>query len=169
MVQEKRKYSDSTLKELSYKILERLELHPAFLTAKRVALYHSMKDEVYTHDFIEKWSKHKEILLPAVVGDVLELRYYTTSESLSPGAYAIGESTGEPLTDYSLIDLIVVPGVAFNTSGWRLGRGKGYYDKLLAQVRAYKIGICFPFQVVEDIPTDGFDIRMDEVISCSYF
>ncbi|MDR0745007.1 MAG: 5-formyltetrahydrofolate cyclo-ligase, partial [Mediterranea sp.] len=53
---------------------------------------------------------------------------------------------------------------AFDTSGSRLGRGKGYYDKLLAKLTAYKIGICFPFQLLDEIPAEEFDIQVDEVI-----
>lgn len=129
-------------------------------------LYHSLKDEVDTHAFIRKWSREKRILLPVVTGDDLELRLYTGPEDLTIGAYGIEEPTGALFTDYSTIDLIVVPGVAFDRDGNRLGRGKGYYDRLLPRIpSAYKIGICFPFQVVDEVPAEPFDIRMDEIIS----
>lgn len=129
-------------------------------------LYHSLKDEVDTHAFIRKWSREKCILLPVVVGDDLELRLYTGPEDLTVGAYGIEEPTGARFTDYAAIDLIVVPGVAFDRDGNRLGRGKGYYDRLLPRIpSAYKIGICFPFQLVDEVPAEPFDIRMDEIIS----
>lgn len=129
-------------------------------------LYHSLKDEVDTHAFIRKWSREKRILLPVVTGDDLELRLYTGPEDLTVGAYGIEEPTGALFTDYSTIDLIVVPGVAFDRDGNRLGRGKGYYDRLLPRIpSAYKIGICFPFQVVDEVPAEPFDIRMDEIIT----
>lgn len=129
-------------------------------------LYHSLKDEVDTHAFIRKWSREKRILLPVVTGDDLELRLYTGPEDLTVGAYGIEEPTGALFTDYSAIDLIVVPGVAFDRDGNRLGRGKGYYDRLLPRIpSAYKIGICFPFQVVDEVPAEPFDIRMDEIIT----
>lgn len=128
-------------------------------------LYHSLKDEVYTHAFIEKWSTLKKIILPAVVGNELELRYYSPHHSLSTGAYGISEPTGEVVTNYADIDLIVIPGVAFSPAGARIGRGKGYYDKLLPNIAAYKIGICFPFQLVDDIPTEELDVAVDEVIA----
>ena len=58
------------------------------------------------------------------------------------------------------------PAWAFDRQGNRLGRGKGYYDRLLPHLpTAYKIGICFPYQLVNDIPTDAHDIRMDEIIT----
>lgn len=129
-------------------------------------LYHSLKDEVDTHAFIRKWSRKKRILLPVVVGDDLELRIYTGPEDMTIGAYGIKEPIGELFTDYAAIDFIAVPGVAFDRSGNRLGRGKGYYDRLLPRIpSAYKAGICFPFQLVEEVPAEAFDIRMDEVIT----
>lgn len=150
----------------SAEIVAALEAHPAFRAANTILLYHSLKDEVDTHAFIRKWSREKRILLPVVTGDDLELRLYTGPEDLTVGAYGIEEPTGALFTDYSAIDLIVVPGVAFDRDGNRLGRGKGYYDRLLPRIpSAYKIGICFPFQVVDEVPAEPFDIRMDEIIT----
>lgn len=145
--------------------MERLEQHPAFQAADVVLLYHSMNDEVNTQLFIEKWSQHKQIVLPVVKGDALELRQYIPEKGFSKGAYGIMEPVGEPFVRYSEIDLAVVPGVAFDASGRRLGRGKGYYDRLLPLLQAYKIGICFSFQLLGEVPAETFDIPMDEVIT----
>lgn len=161
----KTRHSSSTTRQ-SAEILAALEAHPAFRAATTVLLYHSLKDEVDTHEFIRNWSREKRILLPVVVGDDLELRLYTGPEDLKPGAYDIEEPTGELFTDYADIDFIAVPGVAFDRNGNRLGRGKGYYDRLLPRIpSAYKAGICFPFQLVEEVPAEPFDIRMDEIIT----
>lgn len=150
----------------SAEILARLEAHPAFQAADTVLLYHSLPDEVDTHGFVEKWSKTKRILLPVVAGERLELRAYTGHEHLTQGAYGIGEPDGPAFTDYGAIALAVVPGVAFDRQGNRLGRGKGYYDRLLEHLPAtYKIGICFPYQIVNSVPTEALDIRMDEIIT----
>ena len=62
---------------------------------------------------------------------------------------------------------LIVPGVAFDRKGNRLGRGKGYYDRLLSRMAhtdVYKLGICFPYQLVESVPTDAHDIAMDEIL-----
>lgn len=158
--------STSTHQSQSAEILAALEIHPVFRAAKTVLLYHSLPDEVDIHDFIRKWCEKKRILLPVVTGDELKLRTYSGPGNLAIGAYGIEEPTGEFFTDYSAIDLIVVPGVAFDRKGNRLGRGKGYYDRLLPQIpSAYKAGICFSFQIVEEIPAEPFDICMDEVIT----
>lgn len=163
--QDKTRYCDSTLQALSADILTHLEAHPAFRKADTILLYHSLKDEVYTHAFIEKWSMEKKIILPVVVDDVLELRLYTGPHDLRTGSYGISEPIGESFTNYASIDLAIVPGVAFDTAGHRLGRGKGYYDKLLPLISAFKIGICFPFQLIDEVPTEPFDICMDTIIA----
>ncbi len=125
-----------------------------------------MSDEVDTHGFIDHWRREKNIILPVVMGDVLELRRYTGPQDMAIGSsYGIAEPVGEPFTDYDSIDLIVVPGLAFDNTGRRLGRGKGYYDKLLPQIKAPKLGICFPFQLVDEVPAEPFDFRMDGVIT----
>lgn len=158
--------STATHQSQSAKILAALEAHPAFKAANTILLYHSLPDEVDTHHFIAKWCTKKQILLPAVAGDGLELHVYTGPANLATGAYGIEEPTGALFTDYAAIDFIVVPGVAFDRNGNRLGRGKGYYDRLLPRIpSAYKAGICFPFQIVEEVPAEPFDIRMDEVIT----
>ena len=108
----------------------------------------------------------KHILLPRVTGEgTMELRRYTGPSDLAQGAYNIMEPTGEVFDNYTDIDIAVIPGVAFDKDGNRMGRGKGYYDRLLPKLaNTYKIGICLPFQLVEKIPTDEHDVRMDEVL-----
>lgn len=83
-----------------------------------------MKDEVQTHAFIEKWSRSKKIILPVVIGDELELRVYTGPQDLAISSYGIAEPTGTRFTDYRAIDLAVIPGVAFDRHGHRLGAAK---------------------------------------------
>lgn len=163
--QEKTKYSASTLKELSVDILTQLEQLPAFQKAKAVLLYHSMNDEVNTHEFIEKWASEKNIILPVVVGKELELRQYTGPQDLKVSAYGIEEPMGTLFTDYNSIEIAIIPGMAFDEKGHRLGRGKGYYDKLLPHIPALKAGICFSFQLVGEVPADAFDINMDIIIT----
>ena len=77
-------------------MLEKLEQHPKFASARTVLLYYSLDDEVQTHDFVEKWHRQKTVLLPVVKGDELELRIYTGRQNLKTGeAYHIEEPTGE--------------------------------------------------------------------------
>lgn len=151
--------------EASETLLKHIETHPAFIKAGCVLIYHSLKDEVYTHTFIEKWKESKTILLPVVTGNDLKLRKYLGKQSIQKGNNGIEEPIGENFTDYNGIDLAIIPGVAFDTKGNRLGRGKGYYDRLLPKLQAHKIGVCFSFQIANEVPTEEFDIRMDEIIT----
>ena len=87
---------------------------------------------------------------------------------LAPGRWGIWEPTDEAplLSDYSRLDLVVVPGVAFSSDGKRLGRGKSFYDRFLPLVpRAAFVGVCYPCQMVEQIPADPWDIGMD-IVCC---
>lgn len=164
---EKQRMSPEARIELSAPILRRLAVHPRFTAASTVLLYHSLPDEVNTHDFLLYWATQKRILLPVTNGDEIELRQFNAGEALRTGRFGIQEPVGEPFDDYAAIDLAVVPGVAFDGKGNRLGRGKGYYDRLLARMAhtgTYKLGICFPFQVVESVPVDAHDIVMDELL-----
>lgn len=162
----KNQYSSEQKIEMSRPLWQELERNILFRQARTVLLYWSMEDEVFTHDYVNKWAGEKTILLPCVKGDVLELRVFEGMESLQPGeAFGILEPVGEIFTDYDVIDMIVVPGVAFDRQGNRLGRGRGYYDKILKETRvAKKVGICFDFQFVEEVPVDELDVRMDVVI-----
>lgn len=130
-----------------------------------VLLYWSLPDEVYTHELVlQLMEQGHRILLPSVVGENLELHVMQGSTLMHSGDYGIMEAEGELFADYGCIDLAVIPGMAFTAGGKRLGRGKGFYDKLLPRLSCIKAGLAFPFQIVEDIPCHPHDILMDEVI-----
>lgn len=160
----KKQHTKEELSEQSEKILDKLEQHPDFVKAERVMLYSALPDEVQTQAFLEKWHLKKQIILPTVVGDDIIPVAYEKDTDFAVGDFNILEPQNEPYKgDF---DLIVVPGVAFDRNGNRLGRGRGYYDRFLCQhLEVKRIGICFDFQLVEEIPTEPFDIKMDEVIS----
>lgn len=162
----KRSFGKTILLEHSKKILNRLEETALFRSASSIALYYAIPGEVQTAAFIEKWHHKKQLLLPLIEGDHLRLLTYTGKESLKPGAFGIPEPDGTtPPVPESDIDLIIVPGVAFDRQCNRMGRGKGYYDRLLSTTKAPKIGICFDFQLLESIPVEPFDIKMDMIIT----
>lgn len=167
IARQKHSFSTEARFELSAPALRRLALHPRFTAASTVLLYHSLPDEVDTHDFVRYWATRKTVLLPVMKNDEIELRQYTLEKGLSEGRFGVQEPEGEAFEDYASIDLAVVPGVAFDMQGNRMGRGKGCYDRLLARMKnagVYKIGICFPFQIVENVPTEPHDIPMDEIL-----
>lgn len=153
--------------ERSRLIMQRLEQESDFAAARVVLLYWSMADEVQTHDFVDKWYKDKVLLLPCVDGDDLRLRQYTGPECMVSGEqFGIGEPTGEEWTDLDAVDLIAVPGVAFDRTGNRMGRGRGFYDRLLKSTpNAVKIGLAYDFQMLDTVPTEPHDVKMNKVIT----
>lgn len=161
----KRQHTGDELAELSLAAVSKLMAHPRYLAAHTVMLYCSLPDEVSTERLLD-CSGGKTVVLPRVTGPAtMELCLYDGPVSLSEGAFGIMEPTGQAFTAYQEIDLAVVPGMAFDAQGNRLGRGRGYYDRLLPLLpRAYKIGLCFPFQLIGNVPTQPTDIAMDEVI-----
>jgi len=147
-------------------ILEKVEQLPEFIAAKTVMLYWAMADEVQTADFVMKWAESKRVILPCVNGNDLDLRVFRGKEDLIAGEnFGIPEPSGELFMDYNEIDLILVPGVAFDIANNRMGRGKAYYDKLLSSLKAFKLGVCFDFQQLQSVPTDEHDIKMDQILT----
>ena len=154
---------------MSETLCRKMLRHERWATADTVLLYHALSDEVDTALLRDAALEDgKRVLLPVVVGDDLELRVYTGAESLRDGAYGIMEPIGEcfPVSRYGEVALVVVPGMAFDGEGHRLGRGKGYYDRLLPRLpRARKVGLCFAFQRLECVPAEPHDVLMDDVVS----
>ena len=167
--QRKQQFSTYERDRQSHEIMRLLEDHPVFQKAHVVLLYAALPDEVQTQPCIERWSATKQILLPVVVGDCLELRRYTHPTELRQGSFGILEPTDNLIcTDYASIDLAVIPGVAFTPEGVRLGRGMGFYDRLLSHPafeHVYKMGICFPCQMMQELPSQPHDVRMSEVLT----
>jgi 5-formyltetrahydrofolate cyclo-ligase len=131
-------------------------------------LYSALPDEVPTQSLIDGLvAQGKTVLLPRVVSDTdMELRHYTGPHDLQTGAFGILEPTGQLFTDYATIDVAIIPGMAFDAAGHRLGRGKGYYDRFLSRIpHAYKIGLCFSWQMVDSVPSNQHDVVMDAVVS----
>ena len=146
-------------------ILSRIASSESIKSAKTVALYASLSDEVQSFELIELLSQTKRVVLPRVAGNDMDFYPYTPS-SLKVGAFGIEEPQGSEPISPDEIDVIVVPGVAFTTDGKRCGRGKGYYDKYLSRsgFRAIKIGVCYAEQLAENIPNEPHDIVMDYMI-----
>ena len=163
IAQEKRNYSVAQKTEWSSSLFQKLEDHPLFLQSHTLLLYHSLPDEVLTHEFIKRWHPYKCIVLPLVKGDELEFRYYEGEDSLQIGAFGIEEPTGSLVENLHEIELSIIPGVAFDCSGNRLGRGKGYYDRALTKLQSYRIGVCFQLQLLPHIPVEATDLPMDEI------
>ena len=147
--------------------MTRLEQLPLFRQADSFAIYHALPDEVQTADFIEKWYTKKEVLLPVIKGDDIVLQPYMGKDSLSVGSFGILEPTQQKtdIPKQKTPEIIIIPGIAFDKEYNRLGRGKGYYDRLLPHLSIPKIGLCFNFQFIRSVPSTPFDTKMDIIVT----
>ncbi len=145
-------------------VFSRLEETAAFMLADRILMYHSLPDELSTRAFLKKWGSRKHFYLPRVNGVNLEILPYEESR-LELGAFHIEEPTGDDIVDPEEIELVVVPAVAYDRRGNRLGRGKGFYDRLLSTTKAAKVGIGYEFQLLDEIPVEEHDVAMDMIIT----
>ena len=173
----KRQFTPQQLEALSLPIVARLKARLS--EAQTVLAYYSLPDEVNTHQLLDDLlAEGKNVLLPKVLDDEnMEIRRYTGRHDLQEGILHLMEPIGETFTAYGDIDMVVVPGMAFDAQGHRLGRGRGYYDRFFtlhsipehssptrSLSRFTTLGVCFDFQKVDEVPVDAFDIAVDEVI-----
>lgn len=162
----KKKLSASQAEAETALIFERIEDTDEFRQAKSILIYWALPDEVQTRGFIRSWLGRKHIILPVVEGTMLKLKELHQLEQMTEGQrYKIAEPDHADYFDAWQVDLAIVPGVAFDRQGQRLGRGRAYYDRLLKDMHCPKIGICYSFQRYENLPAETHDIPMDMVIS----
>lgn len=158
------KERDSASMQICKQIIDSTE----WKEAQTVWLYAALSDEVNLELlFQDAEQNHKRVLLPVIDGNDLQIRFYDPQHIESKGKYNISEPTSHcpSLSNLDEIDLAIIPGRAFTRDGWRMGRGKGYYDRTLNSIRCPKWGVAFACQIVEELPTDPWDIRLNRIIS----
>lgn len=156
----------------SREITKRFVASPDFISARTVHFYLAAAAEVQTEEMIrEALRKKKRVVVPVVQPAakslfLSELVDFDLSR-LQPGPYGIFEPRPEDrkTVDPKEVDLWIVPGVAFDAVGNRLGFGGGYYDRLLSGARGRKIGVAFEFQVVDRLPIEETDHPVDQIIT----
>ncbi len=152
----------------SAQIAERMQAFEAFQIARTVALYKAISGEVALDRlFPTCWAQGKRTCIPVFNADlnIYEWAEITEQTTFRTGNYGIQEPEQMPAFAMNPIDLMVVPGVAFDADGNRLGRGGGYYDRLLADFPGVAVAVAFDFQVLPRIPHTTHDIPVDYVIT----
>ena len=147
-------------------IFSAVERLPEFRAARTVAVFAALPDEPATDEVLARWASTQRVVLPRVEGDAMRF-YACRPDALVFGAFGILEPQGERPCPAGEIDLVVCPGVAFTADGRRLGRGRGYYDRYLGDpaFRGFRVGVCYAHQLVDDLPVEPHDVRMDRVIT----
>lgn len=160
--------------EISQRIVDRFLALPEYATAKTVMFYVDVRDEVRTRQALpEALLSGKRIVVPYCLDGELELFHLESMDELELGMYRILEPRVELRTIKEKhfqpedLDLVMVPGVAFDRNGGRTGHGKGYYDKLLQHARkeAPLVALSFECQLFDEIPTGEHDIFMDKIVT----
>lgn len=153
----------------SKRIVDQVVCHPLFLRAEEIYCYASFGDEVVTYDLIKTaWKMGKKVAVPRVIVDNFMKFYYIDSlKELKTGHYGIPEPEENIAREAEGREvLVILPGVAFDKNGNRIGYGKGFYDAYLGgHPQFHRIGLAFSAQCVEWIPSDSHDIRVEAVIT----
>jgi len=143
-------------------LLSLKELHEA-----RTALFYSpVRGEPDLTPLIKSFLKNRgEVVFPKVVGDQLIPYAVNSLNHLRRGRFGILEPVkGREIAPEDL-DVALIPGITFDRRGYRIGFGKGYYDRLLSRIRGLKIGVAYSFQVLERVPRDPWDVPVDVIVT----
>lgn len=153
---------EDELQAMSAGVIDRILQKREFCNAATVLAYWPLPGEVDLRPLITGGCRR--FVLPVVCGDELVLKEYDPVH-MAEGAFGIMEPGPEAGTvQPDQIDFALIPGVAFDRSGMRLGRGRGFYDRLLPSLHCHKAGVAFPFQIFDAVPSDSWDVPMDSVI-----
>lgn len=163
LIQKRRMLSAEERTAQSELILSQLEKMTAFREAKTVLLYYPKNNEVDVLPLFKRYKRDKVLLLPVTHRNGMTANPYEGNDKMHRGKVGIPEPTTPPFEGN--IDVIIVPAVAFDKEGNRLGRGGGYYDRFLKkQTHATIIGVGYDFQLVDEVPVRKHDQKMHRII-----
>lgn len=149
----------------SQKIVEKIINTQEYQKFRVIAVYMAMTDEVKLNLLIKKALVDKKIvLIPKIVDKKMYFIKYQIGDKLAKSTFGVLEPVSN-LYYNNQIDLVITPGLAFNQEGFRLGYGKGYYDRFFINYVGYKIGVCFSEQMLDEIPHNKLDQKVNQVIN----
>lgn len=171
LIETKSKLSLSQVGKNSSIIINKLRLLDEYIQSKTIFTYVSFNQEVITKDLIEGAIKNKKVAVPKIEYDRMNFYYINSFDDLEIGVKGILEPAD--LSKSNMViptngDLFVVPGLAFDNNLNRIGYGKGYYDayfKEYSHVTIHKIALTHELQIVDQIPTDDYDVKVDRIIT----
>lgn len=168
LLEKRRNLPQSLRREKSALILKVLLSEKVFSDASSVALYFPVNGEADTREIFKKCiDLEKKVFFPKTLGSDLVFLRTRNIEELAPGAFAIPEPPADAeRARGDELDLVLVPGVAFDFSGNRIGYGKGFYDRFLKDIpRQRRFGLAYRFQVLENIPSHETDVKTGRIIT----
>lgn len=154
-------------------IIQNVIKTPEYIEAKHILLYADCNHEVETRELFEYAILHKKkVYFPkcAITGNDMEFYQVVSIKQLEGGRFGIQEPVvGDEyrfIPDKAEDTLVILPGVAFDTRGYRIGYGKGYYDKYFSKKRAFTLmALAYSNQIIDELPNDPHDIRMDKIVT----
>lgn len=171
MISEKKKQmTDREIEDLSCQLSDAFLSLPEYISAKILFAYISFNQEVRTHRIIEQaLADGKMLAVPKVTGDTLEFRYINSWKECSESSLGIPEphDLHEKVCPVDEPVLMLMPGLAFDRSGYRVGYGKGLYDRYLSsnnEKNFRRIALCYDFQLVDSIDSDQYDLPVHRII-----
>ena len=170
MLARRRVFSTAKRTAASREICTRAADFPALKEAQTIMLYASTAEEIDLYPLMEQLlTEGRRIALPEIVGSgVMEARVLPAMDALTPGAFGIltpDPARGDRISPEE-IDVIIVPGAAFDADGGRLGLGGGYYDRFLPRApRAVRLVLAYDVQIVPHVPMSAQDVRVDAILS----
>ena len=165
-----KKLSDNDKSKAAQDASKKLREHFLYQRSQTVAVYLAFPNEVSLDAFIQStWDSEKVVAAPRVEGNKLvPCKIENLAKDVVQGSWNVREPRAfcVPIPEKK-IDLVLVPGLAFDRMGWRLGRGQGFYDRFLSALpdTVHTIGICFKCQLVASVPYGANDICVNEVIA----
>jgi len=169
MLQQREAMTSSEAKQKGAAITSRLLQMDLYLKAQCLGCYVSVQKEVDTHALIQTALDEAKQLSVPVIGKKPKMRFIEIQNfsELKPASFGLLEPSGADQTEIppNTFDLIIVPGLAFDRQGNRIGFGAGYYDWFLAQVNAPKVALTYDFQIQEHLSTEPHDIRIDFLVT----
>lgn len=155
---------------LSAQLCNSLTQQAAWQSARAVLLFAPLADELNIVPLVtQALAQGKTAALPRFStesGDYVAAQVREVARDLTPGRFGVLEPRPDcPVFPMNRLDLLLVPGVAFDLCGRRLGRGKGFYDRLLVQVTGSKCGVAYDFQIVPEVPAEPHDMRVNCLVT----
>lgn len=152
-------------------ILKKLLLREEYIKCKNIFIYIGFGSEIDTKRYIERfWQDNKTVVVPRtnIEKKEMDVVKIDSFDNLVEDKYGILEpDQSKKSFNKDKIDLVIMPGVAFDKDGGRVGYGGGYYDKFLKTISKdiKKIALCYDFQIISKVPLDPYDIKVDDIIT----
>lgn len=159
----RKNYAEKSISSLKAAAL--LSKSDFYRRAQKICCYNSAFGEVDTKAIISDAISHKKKVCVPISHEDGTLSLSLTDGAFKKGLFDIDEPKNPVFVDFSYPDLIIVPGLAFDKKGGRIGFGKGYYDRFLASAQGLKVGLCYSFQLLSSLPTEEHDVHLDALVT----